>query len=130
MWRRQQSYLSAVDAVSVVFNISSSHVNTKFYTKRSLYVQLLILLIITITRIRIPHFHNFNQPVLYIHMDIYHGSTFALNYMHFHLISLHTHMIHAKLLFIILLTSYFLLYLEHIFKHMDPQWHYKLHHSW
>ena len=62
--------------------------------------------------------------------DIHHNSFFVMNYTHFHSIHICAHMIHAELnllfdslllLNYILLESYFLLYLEHKFQHMDHQ---------
>ena len=119
----------------VAFNISSSHGITSLPNRRFLYDQFLISKHLSILHVLLdsqPHvqgfhiFHlykNFNHLILYTHTNIHHELIFALNYIHFHLIHIPTHSIHAepKILFHLLLTlnqtrlhPYCLLYLEHI----------------
>ena len=81
------------------------------------------------------HYHFYENPnhlVLYTHTNVYYGSIFALNYIHFHLIHIYNCKIHAelKILFHLLPTLnqipsnlYFLL-LEHKLEHRDRQYCY------
>ena len=79
----------------------------------------------------ILHFYmKSNQVILYIHIGIYHDSIFTLTYIHFHSVYIYINTIHAevKILFHLSLTLnqivlhlYFLLFLKHIFQHMDYQ---------
>ena len=81
------------------------------------------------SQLHILEFHC-NDLILYTYTNIHHDSIYALNYIYFHSIPIYIDKIHAelKILFHVplklnemLLHSYFLLYVEHILKHMDHQ---------
>ena len=90
--------------VKSVFNISSSHVNTKLLKRRfsneqfliSKYSSILHALLHSQSHVLVSYiyhlFRNPNHLILYIHTGIYRDSFFVMNYINFHSIHIYTNM--------------------------------------